>query len=258
MTNAAQTHSGRVAVVTGAGSGIGRAIAEALAASGATVAVLDANGNAAEETAGRLAGAGYRAMAVTCDVSIWDDIESAAREVEAALGPADVLINNAGISPKHDGKPASTLEMDPAEWAHVLAVNLTGAFHGVRAFAPAMTRLGWGSIVNQSSVSAKRHLDFVGVHYPASKAGLIGMTKQLAGELGPSNINVNALAPGRIETPLMRGVDPAVNEAARLDTPMRRLGTPEDVAAAALYLTSEAGHFVTGQAVDIAGGWMMS
>ena len=149
-------------------------------------------------------------MALTCDVSRWDDVAVAAREVEAALGPADILVNNAGISPKHDGKPASSLEMDPAEWAQVLAVNLTGAFHGVRAFGPAMAKRGWGSIVNQSSVSAKRHIAFVGVHYPASKAGLIGMTKQLAGELGPSNVNVNALAPGRIATPLMAGVDPAV------------------------------------------------
>ncbi|WP_420565899.1 SDR family oxidoreductase [Thalassobaculum sp.] len=258
MSDTPQTHAGRVAVVTGAGSGIGRAIAEALAAAGALVAVLDANGNAAEETAGALAGAGHKAMAVTCDVARWEDVAAAAREVEAGLGVADILINNAGISPKHAGKPAPTLEMDPAEWAHVLAVNLTGAFHGVRAFGPGMAARGWGSIVNQSSVSAKRHLTFVGVHYPASKAGLIGMTKQLAGELGPSNINVNALAPGRIETPLMRGVDPAVNEAARLDTPMRRLGQPEDVASAALYLTSEAGHFVTGQVLDVAGGWMMS
>lgn len=253
-----QTHTGRVAVVTGAGSGIGRAIAEALAAAGATVAVLDANGNTAEESAGRIAGAGHKAMALTCDVAVWDDVEAAAREVETVLGPADILINNAGISPKHDGKPAATLEMDPAEWAHVLAVNLTGAFHGVRAFGPAMAKRGWGSIVNQSSVAAKRHIEFVGVHYPASKAGLIGLTKQLAGELGPSNINVNALAPGRIATPLMAGVDPAVNEAARMETPMRRLGSPEDVASAALYLTSEAGHFVTGQVLDVAGGWMMS
>ncbi|MFX4222720.1 MAG: SDR family NAD(P)-dependent oxidoreductase [Thalassobaculum sp.] len=253
-----QTHAGRVAVVTGGGSGIGRAIAEGLAAAGALVAVLDANGNAAEETAGRIAATGSKAMAVTCDVSLWEDVEGAAREVAAGLGPADILINNAGISPKHEGRPAPTLEMDPAEWARVLAVNLTGAFHGVRAFGPAMAARGWGSIVNQSSVSAKRHIDFLAVHYPASKAGLIGMTKQLAGELGPSNINVNALAPGRIETPLMRGVNPEVNEAVRLDTPMRRLGTPEDVAAAALYLTSEAGHFVTGQVLDVAGGWMMS
>jgi len=258
MTETPQTHSGRIAVVTGAGSGIGRGIAEALAAAGATVAVLDANGNTAEETAGRIAGAGHKAMALTCDVSRWEDVAAAAKEVEAALGPADILVNNAGISPKHAGRPAPTLEMDPAEWAQVLAVNLTGAFHGVRAFGPGMAKKGWGSIVNQSSVAAKRHVAFVGLHYSATKAGLIGMTKQLAGELGPANININALAPGRIETPLMRGVNPEVNEAIRLDTPMRRIGTPEDVAGAALYLTSEAGHFVTGQVLDIAGGWMMN
>lgn len=258
MTDTLQTHSGRVAVVTGAGSGIGRAIAEALAAAGAAVAVTDANGQSAEETAGRIAAGGHRAMALTCDVSIWDDVASAAKEIEAAFGPADILVNNAGISPKHNGKPSATPDMDPDEWRWVLDVNLTGAFHGVRAFAPGMARKGWGSIVNQSSVAAKRHATFVGIHYSATKAGLIGMTKHLAGELGPANINVNALAPGRIDTPLMRGVSAEVNEAIRMDTPMRRFGTPQDVAAATIYLTSEGGHFVTAQVIDVAGGWMMS
>ncbi len=253
-----QTHGDRVAIVTGAGSGIGRGIAQALAAAGAAVAVTDADGNRAEEAAGQIAADGHRAMALICDVAIWSDVAAAAREIETALGPVDILINNAGISPKHDGKAASVLEMDPEEWRTVVDINLTGAFHCVRAFGPGMAARGWGSIVNQSSVAAKRYAAFVGVHYPATKAGLIGMTKHLAGELGPAGINVNALAPGRIDTPLMRGVSKAVNEAIRLDTPLRRIGTVEDVAAATLYLTSEAGHFVTGQVLDIAGGWMMS
>ena len=253
-----RTHEGRVAVVTGGGSGIGRAIAEALAAAGAAVAVLDANGNAAEDAAGAIAAAGHRAMAVACDVARFDAVESAGREIAASLGPVDILVSNAGISPKHDGRPASVLEMDPAEWQRVVDVNLTGAFHGARVFGPDMARRGWGSIVNQSSVAAKTHVDFVGVHYPATKAGLIGLTKHLAGELGPMGINVNALAPGRIDTPLMRGVATAVNDAIVADTPMRRLGTPADVAAAALFLTSDAGHFITGQVVDVAGGWKLT
>ena len=253
-----RTHKGRVAVVTGGGSGIGRAIAEALAAAGAAVAVLDANGNAAEDAAGAIAAAGHRAMAVACDVARFDAVESAGREIAASLGPVDILVSNAGISPKHDGRPASVLEMDPAEWQRVVDVNLTGAFHGARVFGPDMARRGWGSIVNQSSVAAKTHVDFVGVHYPATKAGLIGLTKHLAGELGPMGINVNALAPGRIDTPLMRGVATAVNDAIVADTPMRRLGTPADVAAAALFLTSDAGHFITGQVVDVAGGWKLT
>lgn len=253
-----RTHAERVAVVTGGGSGIGRAIAEALAEAGAAVAVLDANGNAAEDSAGAIAAAGHRAMAVACDVASFEAVEAAGREVAAALGPVDILVNNAGISPKHDGRPASVLEMDPAEWRRVVDVNLTGAFHGVRVFAPDMARRGWGSIVNQSSVAAKTHIDFVGVHYPATKAGLIGFTRHLAGELGPAGINVNALAPGRIDTPLMRGVAAAVNEAVVAETPMRRLGTPADVAAAALFVTSEAGHFVTGQVLDVSGGWKLA
>lgn len=252
------THENRVAVVTGAGSGIGRAIAEALAAAGAAVAVLDADGNTAEDAAGALAAAGHRAMAVACDVADFAAVESAGREVEAGLGPVDILVSNAGISPKHQGRPASVLEMDPAEWRRVLDVNLTGAFNGVRVFGGGMARRGWGSIVSQSSVAAKTHVGFVGVHYPASKAGLIGLTKHLAGELGPHGINVNALAPGRIDTPLMRGVAREVNDAIVADTPMRRLGTPADVAAAALFLTSEAGHFVTGQVLDVAGGWKLT
>jgi len=253
-----RTHAGRVAVVTGGGSGIGRAIAEALAKAGAAVAVLDANGNAAEDTAGAIAAAGHRAMAVACDVARFEAVEAAGHEVAAALGPVDILVNNAGISPKHAGKPASVLEMDPAEWNRVVEVNLTGAFHGVRVFGPEMARRGWGSIVNQSSVAGKTHVGFVAAHYPATKAGLIGLTRHLAGELGPSGINVNALAPGRIDTPLMRGVATEVNDAIVADTPMRRLGTPADVAAAALFLTSADGHFVTGQVLDVAGGWKLA
>lgn len=252
------THAGRVAVVTGGGSGIGRAIAEALAAAGAAVAVLDADGNAAEDVAGAIAAAGRQAMAVACDVARHESVAAAAREIEAALGPADILVNNAGISPKHQGRPASVLDMDPAEWQRVVDVNLTGAFNGIRAFAPGMAARGWGSIVNQSSVAAKTHVGFVGAHYPATKAGLIGLTKHLAGELGPAGINVNALAPGRIDTPLMRGVAAGVNEAIAQETPMRRLGLPADVAAAALFLTSEVGHFVTGQVLDVAGGWKLT
>ncbi len=252
------SHTGRIAVVTGAGSGIGRAIALALAQSGAAVAVLDANGNAAEDTAGRIAASGGRSMAIACDVAVFEAVEAAGREVEAALGPVDILVNNAGISPKHQGLPASVLTMDPLEWRRVLDVNLSGAFHGVRVFGPEMARRGWGSIVNQSSVAAKTHVSFVAAHYPATKAGLIGLTKHLAGELGPSGINVNALAPGRIDTPLMRGIDPAVNAAIVGDTPMGRLGSVDDVAATALFLTSDAGHFVTGQVIDVAGGWKLT
>lgn len=252
------THKDRIAVVTGGGSGIGRAIAEALALAGAAVALLDANGNAAEDAAGAIAAGGGRAMAVACDVARFEAVEAAGHEIAAALGPVDILVNNAGISPKHQGRPASVLDMDPDEWRRVMDVNLTGAFHGVRVFGGGMARRGWGSIVNQSSVAGKTHVGFVGAHYPATKAGLIGLTRHLAGELGPSGINVNALAPGRIDTPLMRGVDPAVNEAIVGETPMRRLGRPEDVAAAALFLTSDAGHFVTGQVVDVAGGWKLA
>ncbi|NQW10563.1 MAG: SDR family oxidoreductase [Alphaproteobacteria bacterium] len=251
------SHRDRVVVVTGGGSGIGLGLVKAFAEAGSSVAVLDANTAAAHAAADAMTAAGHRAIAVGCDVADWSAVQAAATVVERAFGSAAILINNAGISPKHDGKGAATLEMDPDEWNRVIAVNLTGVFHGVRAFGPAMATRGWGSIVNQSSVAAKNFIPVVGAHYPATKAALMGLTTHWAGELGPNGINVNALAPGRIDTPLAQGVPPEVNAAIVKATPLGRIGSPADVAAAALFLTSDAGHFVTGQTLDVAGGWMM-
>jgi 3-oxoacyl-[acyl-carrier protein] reductase len=121
-----------------------------------------------------------------------------------------------------------------------------------------MKRRRFGSIVNMSSVAGRAYLEPVACHYSATKAALIGLTRHLAGELGPYNVNANAVAPGRIDTPLMRGVAPEVNEAALRATPLGRFGTPEDVAQACLFFTSPEGHFVTGQVCDVAGGWLMT
>ena len=254
------SHAGRVAVVTGAGRGIGRAIADALAAAGAATAYLDTDPALAEAAAAAAKERGLAAMAQTMDVADEAAVGAAFAAVEAAFGPVDVLVNNAGISPKSgaDGRRAEADAVGLDEWRRVLDVNLTGAFLCTRAVLPGMQKLGRGQIVNMASVAGRTYCDIVAVHYAATKAALIGMTKHLAGEQGPYGISVNAIAPGRIDTPLMRGSAPEANEAARMATPLRRLGKPEDVAAACLFLTSTAGAFVTGQVCDVAGGWLLT
>jgi 3-oxoacyl-[acyl-carrier protein] reductase len=148
--------------------------------------------------------------------------------------------------------------MQADEWRRVLDVNLTGAFLVTRAVVPQMREARYGRIVSISSVAGRTYCDIVGVHYAATKAALIGFTKHLAGELGPAGITVNAVAPGRIDTPLMRGTSAETNEAVRQATPLQRLGTPEEVAAVCLFLTSDKAGFVTGQVCDVAGGWLMT
>lgn len=252
------THAGRVVLVTGAGRGLGQAMADAHAAAGAKVAYLDHDPELAEDAAQAARAQGWTALPCSADVADYDALAAACRHVEREIGLIDVLINNAGISPKPNGRRADTWEMDPAEWRRVLDVNLTGAFNGARAVLPGMKARGRGRIVSISSVVAKTHCDIVGIHYAATKAALIGFTKHLAGEVGPYGITVNALAPGRIDTPLTRGVAPELNEAVRQATPLRRLGTPQDVAAACLFFTSDAAAFVTAQVCDVSGGWLMT
>ncbi|MBB5688704.1 3-oxoacyl-[acyl-carrier protein] reductase [Roseomonas alkaliterrae] len=244
---AAATHAGRVAVVTGAGRGIGAAIAAELAARGARVAALEADPALA-------AAAG----AILCDVADRAAVDAACARVEAELGPVDILVNNAGISPKHDGKAAPVQEMDPAEWDRVLAVNLTGAWNLIRRLSPGMVARRRGWIVNQSSIAGKAYTPIVACHYAATKAALIGLTRHLAGELGPHGITVNAVAPGRIATPMVAAAGGATNAAVVAETPLRRLGTPEEVARAVCFLTGPDAAFVTGQTLDVAGGWMMT
>ncbi len=260
MSASARSHSGRVVLVTGAGRGIGRAMADAHAEAGAAIAYLDHDAALAQEAADSAKARGVKAVAVSADVADYDSVAAAIEIATAALGPIDVLVNNAGISPKSgaDKRRVDAFAMDPAEWRRVIDVNLTGAFNCTRVVLPGMRDLGRGRIVNVSSVAGRTYCDIVAVHYAASKAALIGFTKHLAGELGPLGITVNALAPGRIDTPLMRGTAPEANEAARMATPLRRLGSPQDVADTCLFLTSDQAGFVTGQVVDVAGGWLLT
>lgn len=254
------SHAGRRVLVTGGGSGIGRAIALAFADRHAAVLVADVSSADAQRTAREIEAAGPgTAVAAALDVSDYDAVVAALGTAADALGgPVDTVINNAGISPKHDGRPHGVWQMDPAEWRRVLDVNLSGTFNTIRAATPAMREAGEGWIVNMSSVAGKTHSPIVGVHYAATKSAIVGMTIHLAAELGPFGICVNALAPGRIETPMVAGAGEAANaEQVRL-TPLGRLGQPREVADAALWLTSDEASFVTGQTVDVAGGLYMT
>ncbi|MEG9525257.1 MAG: 3-oxoacyl-ACP reductase FabG [Hyphomicrobiales bacterium] len=253
------SHVGRRVLVTGAGRGIGRAIAEGFGPRAALVGVADVNPEDVAATVAAIEAAGDRALPLQLDVADYAAVEAALSEAVAALGGSfDTVVNNAGISPKHDGTAHRVWEMDPAEWNRVVAVNLTGAFNTVRTLSPAMCAAGRGWIVNLSPVAGKTYSPIVACHYAASKAGLIGLTKPLAAELGPFGIRVNAIAPGRIETPMVRAVGRAVNDAQVRLTPMGRLGAAEEVADLTLYLTSTEASFVTGQTVDVAGGLYMT
>jgi len=250
------SHEGRVVLVTGAARGIGRAIAQAFVERHATVGVCDLNPDDVKLACTELNARGPgRAVPLVCNVADYEALSSALEQTRLTF---DTIINNAGISPKHDGVAHKIWALAPDEWRQVVDVNLTGAFNTIRALAPGMVAARRGWIVNMSSVAGKTHIPFVAAHYAATKSALIGLTKHLAGELGPYAIRVNAMAPGRITTPMMAGVAPAVNaEQVRL-TPMARLGQPAEVADVALWLTSTESSFVTGQTIDVAGGYYMT
>lgn len=249
--------SGQVALVTGAGQGIGRAVALALAREGADVAVNDVEADRAERTAAEVAALGRRAVAVPGDVADPASVQDVVLTALERLGRVDVLVNNAGVSPKRNGAKVPVWEMDPTEWQRVVDVNLTGAFHFIRALAPHMMARRRGNIVNMASQAAREYVDFVGCHYHATKAGLVGLTRAAAGELAPYGIRVNAVAPGRIRTELALGVPPEVNERFLARVPLGTWGEPEDVARAVVFLVSDEARYLTGVTLDVNGGaWM--
>jgi 3-oxoacyl-[acyl-carrier protein] reductase len=247
-----------VVLVTGGSGGIGEALVERYGRDGAAVGIVDLNEETGAALAKHLADAGLRVHFAHADVGDFAACEAACRAIEAALGPVDTLVNNAGISPKHAGKPMPIWQMAPDEWRRVMDVNVNSVFNFCRILAPGMVERRFGRIVSMSSVAGKAYLDIVAAHYSTTKAALIGMTRHLAGELGPYGITVNAIAPGRIDTPLVRGVAREANEKVAQETPLRRLGAPDEVASACLFLTSDEAAFVTGQVIDVAGGWLMT
>jgi NAD(P)-dependent dehydrogenase (short-subunit alcohol dehydrogenase family) len=240
----------RTAIVTGGASGIGLAIAARLTADGHAVAIFDRNGDAAVEAAATIGGS---TVGVTVDVTDRAQIDAGVAEVTERLGVPLILVNNAGL----DGF-APFLKITEEAWRRILDVNLTGAFRCCQAVLPGMVEAGWGRIVNISSSSAQGGQPYM-AHYVSSKAGMIGLTKSLALEFGPSGVTVNTIPPGFIDTPMLRAAEAkgrlgnTVEHHASL-TPVRRAGRPEDIAAACAFLVRDDAGYVTGQVIGVNGG----
>lgn len=243
---------GRAAVVTGAGKGMGEAVARRLARDGYAVAILDLDIENARRVADEIVADGLHAIAVDVDVSDRGSVNTAMQQVRDTFGPILVLVNNAGITGFK-----RFMEITDEQWDRIIKVNLNSAFYCTQAVVPDMVEAGWGRIVNISSSSAQTGSPYM-VHYSSSKAGMIGMTKSLALELGPSGITVNTVPPGQILTPMMqtsadKGHLGSLDDlAARL--PVRRIGVPDDIAAACSYLCSDEAGYVTGQIIGVNGG----
>ena len=247
----------KVAVVSGGSSGIGRAIAMDFARAGARVAFcyLDTGEESraeAQEVASCLRELEARVLCEACDVREADEVNAFVEKTVERLGGVHVLVNNAGV-----GRDRALWRMDDSQWSTVLDTNLTGAFHVTRAVAPYLRAQEWGKIVNITSVHAFRS-EFGIANYAASKAGIIGFTRSAAVELGPKNINVNAVAPGYIRTTrLAAGVPAEILNRARERSVLGRLGDPQDVSSVVLFLCSEAARHVTGAVIPIDGGYLL-
>ena len=238
---------GRVAVVTGGGSGIGRAIAVRLAREGAAVAIWDINADKAEETLDFIKKAGSCAIVCVGDASAGDDIDAALARTRRELGPVTILVNNAALSGF-----CSFLDIDTHILDRMICINLRGPFILTQKVIPDMLDAGWGRIINISSSSAQA--GSVGMtHYGATKGGIVGLTKTLAMEFADKGITVNHVPPGFVDTPMLRA-SPVDVDAYAATMPMKRAGKPEEVAAACAYLASEDAAYVTGQTLSVNGG----
>jgi 3-oxoacyl-[acyl-carrier protein] reductase len=245
--------TGRVAVVTGGSRGIGAETARALAVAGAAVAVVSRDPAALTAVADEIRERGGRALAVAADCTAQDDVRRAAAAVAEQLGPADMLATFAGGR----GLPVATAEETVPHWREVIESDLTATFLTISAFLPAMLERRAGSIVTMSSAAARQPARS-NAAYAAAKAGVIALTRHLAAELGPQGIRVNCLAPSAIENERMRAAMTPEHRRQLADSfPLRRIGQPGDVAAAALFLSSDASSWITGVTLDVAGGKIM-
>ncbi|MDB6003002.1 MAG: hypothetical protein JWP52_4701 [Rhizobacter sp.] len=249
--------SNRVVIVTGAARGIGFGIAQRFLREGAKVVLADTQAAALDEAIAGLGEVASNALPVVCDISRSDDVARLVATAKERFGSVDILVNNAGISPKHQGVKAPIESMAEDEWRKVLDINLTGAFLCSRACLPHMKAKGWGRIVNIASQAGRTRSDIAGAHYAASKAGMMGLARTLAGENGKDGITCNSIAPGRIETPMAAEAGAAVNAAYLTRIPVGRLGTTDDVAAAVAFLASDEAGFISGITLDVNGGSFM-
>jgi 3-oxoacyl-[acyl-carrier protein] reductase len=240
--------SGRTALVTGAAQGLGRCIAQSLAAAGAKVACIDINAESLADTVAGIRAAGGTAEPLACDVTQSDRVGETVDQVVAMWGKLDILVNNAGIT-----RDNVLVRMKDEQWDLVLNINLRGTFLFTRAAARPMMKARGGRIINVASVSG-----LMGnpgqVNYSASKAGVIGLTRTVACELASRNITVNAVAPGFIATDMTAKLGDEILQKVRAEIPLGRLGEPQDVADAVLFLASDAASFITGHILTIDGG----
>jgi 2-hydroxycyclohexanecarboxyl-CoA dehydrogenase len=239
----------KIAIVTGAGQGIGRAIADKLAAEGATVVVTDLDEASAKQTAAGLPGA----VAIRADVTDRQDVQTAVDRVMQQFGRVDVLVNNAGWD-----KASPFVDSDPADWDRAIAVNLYGVLHTCKAVLPIMAGQGGGAVVNLGSDAGRVGSSGEAV-YSAAKGGVIAFTKSLAREMARHQVRVNCVCPGPTDTALFASfAGPKLREALTKAIPFRRLGQPADVANVVAFLASDQAAFVTGQTISVSGGLTMS
>ncbi len=240
----------KIALVTGSGSGIGRAIALGLAGEGADIVVNDVNREKADGTAAEIASLGRRSLVIPASVAEETEVKAMVDRIVKEWGGLDILVNNAGAT--------SCLlieDMEKAEWDRVLSVNLDGAFNCCRAVIPSMRQRGGGRIINIISYSGARMTMLGGVHYTSSKAGILGLTHQLSYELGPYQITVNGISPGNVITPMLKsGTTPERLEEMRKLYPLQDMPTPEDIADAAVFLASSKARMITGINLEVDGG----
>lgn len=245
--------SGKVALVTGASSGIGKATAQSLSEAGAKVVCADIQDEAGKQVVQGILEAGGQASYVHCDVGQAEDLQAAVDHAVETYGALHIAVNNAGI----EGEQGPTADQAREDWDRVIAVNLTGAFEGMRAEIPAILEAGGGAIVNVSSIAGLRGFEGMSP-YVASKHGVNGLTKTAALEYAKQGIRINAVCPGVIDTPMVEratGGDPEAEAGYAQAEPVGRLGTAEEVAGAIVWLCSEGAGFVTGTTFPVDGGW---
>ncbi|MEU6646661.1 SDR family NAD(P)-dependent oxidoreductase [Saccharomonospora sp. NPDC046836] len=245
-----------VTVVTGAASGIGAAVARRLARPDGTLLLFD-RAESVTDLAGELSGQGTPAESVVCDVGDAHALRDRLADIEERHGRCDVLVNNAGIHPRAaDGSAFPITETPDDAWQAAMAVNLTAPFTLCRWALRLMSPHGWGRIVNISSMAARRYVPGVGAYYAATKAGLIGFTRVLAGEGGPCGVTANCIAPGKISTPFYAAANRPNPQDELRGIPLGRLGTADEIADVAAFLVTPQASYLTGAVLDVTGGMM--
>lgn len=242
---------GKVALVTGAGQGIGKSIALKFATEGADLALFDINRETCMETGEESESLGVRSTLYVVDVANREQVQGACEEVLTIFGRVDILVNNAGFD-----RGATLLKVTEEDWEAVLDVHLKGTLNCIQALAPMMIRRRYGKVINISSIYGKSG-GIAAISYSAAKGGIIGLTKSIAKELGKNNITVNAVLPGLTDTPTIRRMPERYKQMIIDATPLRRMARPEEIANVVAFLASDESSYITGAAIEVTGGWMM-